>query len=52
MVGLTIMYNYRKIVKKFDEAEVVTNIERPVHHRFTFQNIAIVSESVAQDPTV
>ena len=41
-----------KIVKKFKEIGVVTNIERPVHYslaRFA-ENIAIVSESVAEDP--
>ena len=33
---------------------MVTNIERPVHHRFvrSSKNIAIVSESVAEDPNV
>ena len=33
---------------------MVTNIERPVHHRFAryAENIAIVSESVAEDPNV
>ena len=38
-----------KIVKKFEESEVVTNIERTVYHRFarSAENIAIVSESVA-----
>ena len=32
-----------KIVKKFEETEVVPNIERPVHHRFnrSAENIAI-----------
>ena len=37
-------------MKKFEETGVVTNIERPVHHRFTrsIENIAIVSESVAE----
>ena len=40
-----------KIVKK---SGVVTNIERPAHHHFTCSadNIAIVSESVAEDPKV
>ena len=43
-----------KIVKKFEETVVVTNIERPVHHCFArfAENIAIVSESVAEDPKV
>ena len=41
-----------KIVKKFAETGMVTNIEKPVHHRFTCstENIAIVCESVAEDP--
>ena len=41
-----------KIVKTFEETGVVTNIERPGHHRFTgfAENIAIVSECVAEDP--
>ena len=40
-----------KIVTKFEETGVVTNIERPVHHRFarSAKNIAFVSESVAED---
>ena len=35
-----------KIVKKFKETGVATNIESPVHHRFTrsAENIAILSE--------
>ena len=39
-----------KIVKKLEETEVVTNIERPEHHRFSrsAENIAIASESVAE----
>ena len=43
-----------KIVKKFEETGVVTNIERPVHHRFacSAENIVIVSESVAKDQNV
>ena len=43
-----------KIVKKFEETEVVTNIERPVHHRLarSAENIAIVSESVNEDTNV
>ena len=41
-------------MKKLEEAGVFTNIERPVHHRFarSVENIAIVSESVAEDPNV
>ena len=33
---------------------MVSNIERPVHHRFagSAENIAIISESVAEDPNV
>ena len=43
-----------KIVKKFKETGMVTNIERPVHHRSgrSAENIAIVSKSVAEDPKV
>ena len=43
-----------KIVRKFEETEVVTDIERPVHLRLarSAENIAIVSESVAEDPNV
>ena len=43
-----------KIVKKFEETEVVTNIGRHVNYRFARspENIAIVSESVAEDPNV
>ena len=39
---------------KFEEPGVVTNIARPVHHRFvrSASNIAIISESVAEDPNV
>ena len=39
-----------KIVKKFEETGVITNIERPVHHRFarSSENIAIVSEHTTQ----
>ena len=42
------------IVKKFEETAVVTNIERPVINRFARSavNIAIVSESVAEDPNM
>ena len=41
-------------MKKFEETGVVTQIERPVHYRFTrsAENIAIVSESVSEDPNV
>ena len=41
-------------MKKFEEAGVVTNIDRPVHHRFarSAENIVIVSESIAEDPNV
>ena len=43
-----------KIVKKFEETGAVTNIVRPVHHRFarSAENIAAVSESVTEDPNV
>ena len=43
-----------KIVKKFDETGVVTNIKRLMYHRFArlAENIGIVSESVAEDPHV
>ena len=43
-----------KIAKKFEETGVATNTERPVHHRFarSTENIAIVNESVAEDPNV
>ena len=41
-----------KIVKKFGEIGVVTIIKRPVYYRVALsaENIAIVSESVAEDP--
>ena len=41
-------------MKKFEETRVVTNIERPAHHRFTLfaENIAIVSESVVENPSI
>ena len=41
-------------MKKFEETEVITNIVRPVHHHFarSTKNIAIVSESVPEDPNV
>ena len=38
-------------MKKFEETGVVANIERPLHNRFA-ENIATVSESVAEDPDV
>ena len=43
-----------KLMKRFEGTRVVTNIERTVHHRFAgyAKNIAIVSESVAEDPKV
>ena len=43
-----------KIVKKFEEIEVVTNIKINVHNRFdrSTENIAIVSESVVGHPYV
>ena len=43
-----------KIVKKFEETGMVTNIEIPVHHRFarSAENIVIVSESIAEGPNV
>ena len=39
-------------MKKFEDTGMVTNIERPVHHRFSrsAKNIAILSESVAEEP--
>ena len=36
------------VVKKFEETGMVTNIERPVHYH-SAENIAVVSESVAED---
>ena len=41
-------------MKKFEEAGEVTNIERPVQYHFarSAKNIAIASESVAEDPNV
>ena len=41
-------------MKKFEETGLDTNIERPVNHRFarSAENIAIASESVAEDPNV
>ena len=43
-----------KIVKRFEETGVVTNIERNVHYRFasSAENIGIVSESFAEDQNV
>ena len=43
-----------KIVKKFEETGMVTNIERRMHHRFAryAENIAFVIDSVAEDPNV
>ena len=43
-----------KIVKKFKETRVVTNIVMPVYHYFarSAENIAVLSESVAEDPNV
>ena len=39
-------------MKTFEETGVATNIDGPVHYRFasSAQNIAIVSEIVAEDP--
>ena len=37
-------------MKKFKETEVVTNIERPMHH--CFASTAVVSESISEDPNV
>ena len=43
-----------KNVEEFEKTELFTNIERTVHHRFarSAENIAIVSESLAEDPNV
>ena len=43
-----------KIVKKFEVTGVVTDIDSPVHFRFACfaENIAIVRESIAEDPNV
>ena len=43
-----------KIVNKFEETGVVTNIERPVHHSFAryADNFATVTESIAEDPNM
>ena len=45
---------FGKIVKKFEDTGVGTNIETSVHHSFAWfaENIAIVSESIAEDPNV
>ena len=42
------MQAIRKIVKKFEETGLITNIERPVQHHFarSAEAIAIVSENV------
>ena len=42
------------IAEEIKETGAVTNIRRPVHHRFSrlTENIAIVSESVAEDLNV
>ena len=41
-------------MKKFEETGTVTNIERPVYHRFALsaENIAIVSECVVEVPNM
>ena len=41
-------------MRKFDKTGVVTNIGRPVHHRFarSTDNIAFISESFAEDLNV
>ena len=41
-------------MKKFEDAGVITNIERPVHHRFarSAENVTVVSESVAENQNV
>ena len=43
-----------KIVKKFEETGAVTDIVRRVYHRLAHsgENIAAVSQSVAEDPNV
>ena len=43
-----------KIVKKFEETGMIADIEAPLRHCFVryAENIAIVSESVAEDPNV
>ena len=43
-----------KVVRKFEEAEGFTNIEKPVHDCFAHsaENISIVSEFVAEDLNV
>ena len=39
-----------KIVNKFEDTEVITNVEGPVHYPFTrsAENIVIAGESVAE----
>ena len=41
-------------IGKIVKTKVVTNIERPVHHRFACfaKNIAIVCESITEDPNM
>ena len=40
-----------KILKKFEETRVVTNIERPVHHRFaSFAENISVNVSAVEEP--
>ena len=43
-----------KILKKFEETGVITNIEKSVHHRFapSAENIVIVSKSIAEETNV
>ena len=50
----TTMQAIGKIIIKFEETGMVINIERAVHYRFACfaENIAIVSESVAEDTNV
>ena len=42
------------IMKKFEETGVVTNVERPVQHRFAHsaENISVINEYVNEDPNV
>ena len=49
-----IMQAIDKIMKKFEETGVVTNIDGPAHHRLagSAENIAVVGESVAKHPNV
>ena len=46
--------NYESNWQNCEETGVVTNIKRPVHHRFTrsAEDIAVVSESVAENTNV